>query len=164
MSALALTAGEMLVWIEKDSKEWRRLVTTQPEVMAIPCDVMGASTAGELLRHIVVVELRYAQRLAGLPIAEYAEVVADSAESLYATHDRAMALYRQLLAAPDTDWEGTIEFMTQTQGKLRASRRAIFFHALLHSQRHYAQLATLMRQHGVATWGMDYLMVAAERV
>jgi uncharacterized damage-inducible protein DinB len=39
------------------------------------------------------------------------------------------------------------------------------FHALLHSVRHYGQLATLARQHGVAPdWPMDYLFMDMERV
>jgi uncharacterized damage-inducible protein DinB len=38
-------------------------------------------------------------------------------------------------------------------------------HLTLHSMRHYAQLATLVRQQGFkTTWPMDYLFTAAERV
>jgi uncharacterized damage-inducible protein DinB len=48
---------------------------------------------------------------------------------------------------------------------MRASRKTIFFHAMLHSIRHYAQLATLVRQRGIKPdWPMDYLIMGAERI
>lgn len=165
MSGIALTAEEIMAWSEKTSAGWHQLLEKHPEVLSIPCDVMGVTTVGGLLQHIVAVELRYAERLASLPMTEYAEVAFDSAAAIYTTHAKASSLYRDLLATSDFDWEAPMEFLTQTQGRLRATRRAIFFHALLHSQRHYAQLATLVRQHGVKPeLGMDYLLVAAERV
>lgn len=50
-------------------------------------------------------------------------------------------------------------------GVLRASRKTILVHALMHSIRHYAQLATLVRQHGVKPdWQMDYLLMGTQRV
>jgi len=40
----------------------------------------------------------------------------------------------------------------------------VLFHALLHGIRHYAQLATLVRQHGIKPeWPMDYLFMGMER-
>jgi uncharacterized damage-inducible protein DinB len=76
-----------------------------------------------------------------------------------------MDLMRAVMADPDYDWSHKIEFVTMTAGKLRSSRKTILVHALMHSIRHYAQLATLARQHGFKPdWQMDYLMMGAERV
>ena len=52
--------------------------------------------------------------------------------------------------------------MTITMGKLKAPRKTIMFlHALMHSIRHYAQLATLARQNGFKPdWAMDYLYMS----
>jgi uncharacterized damage-inducible protein DinB len=160
----ALTADELIAWLDKTSTNWRALIEAHPEIMALPCDVMGVSTAAGLLQHIVAVELRYAERLAGLPATEYAAIAYDSAEAIFATHQRAMKLLREQLAS-DVDWNERIEFATRIMGLAGSSRKTILFHALLHSIRHYAQLATLVRQHGIKPdWQMDYLFMDMESI
>jgi uncharacterized damage-inducible protein DinB len=164
MQQPALTGEEMLAWLEKTSSGWRDLIAANPKTLALPCDVMGVSTVGGLLQHVVAVELRYAERLAGLPATEYAAIAFDSAEEIYATHQRAVALFRKQLES-NVDWDERIEFATRSMGSARSSRKSILFHALLHSIRHYAQLATLVRQQGIKPgWPMDYLFMDFERV
>jgi uncharacterized damage-inducible protein DinB len=164
MSELSLSGQEMLAWNEKTSDGWRQLLSENPEVLNLPCDVMNCKTVGELLQHIVAVELRYAERLAGLPATDYAAIPYDSLGAIYVTHDRAVALFQQQLNA-DPAWDEQLEFMTRTWGPAKASRKTMFFHALLHSTRHYAQLATLVRQNGIQPgWLMDYLIMGVERV
>jgi uncharacterized damage-inducible protein DinB len=164
MSQPALTAEEMMTWLERTSEGWKGIATAHPEMLALPCDIMGVSTVGELLQHIVAVELRYAEQLNGLPPSDYSQIPFDSAEAIYATHQRASALVRQQLASR-VDWDERIDFVTRSMGPARASRKAILFHSLLHSIRHYAQLATLVRQQGIKPgWPMDYLFMDMERV
>jgi uncharacterized damage-inducible protein DinB len=164
MTQPALTADEMLAWVDRTSTGWKDLSVASPEVLAMPCDVMGVSTVGGLLQHIVAVELRFAERLAGLPATDYVAIPFDSAEAIDTTHLLAMTLFREQLAS-NVDWEERIEFVTRSMGPIRTSRRAALFHALLHSIRHYAQLATLVRQHGIKPrWPMDYLFMDIERV
>jgi uncharacterized damage-inducible protein DinB len=164
MAQPALSADEMLAWLEMTSTKWRALIEEHPEILAMPCDVMGVGTVGELLQHIVAVELRYGEQLSGLPVTEYVAIPFDSAAAIYATHDRAMKMFRDLLAS-DLDWDGKFDFVTRSMGPARATRKTILFHAMLHAIRHYAQLATLVRQHGVKPgWQMDYLMMGIERV
>ena len=153
-----LTADELLAWLEHTSAEWRAFLAGHPEALALPCDVRESTSVADLLLHIVAVELRYAQRLVGQPESSYDELRSDQAEALFAVHDRAMALWREALAATDTDWEEVLEFVTRSAGTLRASRRTVLVHMATHSIRHYAQLATLLRQHGLPTGlGLDYL-------
>jgi uncharacterized damage-inducible protein DinB len=162
MNSLALTAQDVVAWHTRTTQEWRKLLTAHPEALTFPCDIAGSSV-GELLQHIVAVELRYAERLADLPATDYAAVPFDTVASLYATHDRAAILFQQLLASP-IDWDAVIEQATRTLGPIRSSRKAVFFHAHLHSIRHYGQLASLMRQHGIKPgWPMDYLAMHAQR-
>ncbi len=164
MTQPALTAEEMLAWNERTTIGWRDLVTAHPEILALPCDIMGVSTAGALLQHIVAVELRYAEQLNGLPPTEYAQIPFDSAEAVYATHQRATALVQSVLAS-NLDWEEKINYVTRSMGPARSSRKTILFHSLLHSVRHYAQLATLVRQRGIKPgWQMDYIVMDFERV
>ena len=164
MSQPALTADEMLAWLEKTSTNWRALVEAHPEILAMPCDVMNVGTVGALLQHIVAVEVRYAEQLSGMPVTEYAAIPFDSAAAIYATHERAVGLYQKQLAS-NVDWDETIDLKTRSLGALRASRKTVLFHALMHAIRHYAQLATLVRQHGIKPdWQMDYLMMGVERI
>ena len=163
MAQPALTAEEMMAWLETTSARWKALIEANPQVLAMPCDVMGVTTAAELLQHIVAVELRYAEQLSGQAPTEYAQIRFDSAEAIYATHQRAAAMVKELLAS-DVDWDEEIDFMTRSMGKARATRKTVLFHSMLHAIRHYAQLATLVRQHGVKPdWQMDYLMMGLMR-
>ena len=162
MAEPALSANELLAWLEKTSSRWRELIATHPAILALPCDVAGTKSAAGLLQHIVAVELRYAERLAGLPASDYATIPYDSADAIYATHERAVDLFRTELER-DVDWDEKIEFVTRTMGPARSTRKAVLVHAMLHAIRHYAQLATLVRQHGIKPdWPMDYLFMHME--
>lgn len=164
MTLPVLTAEEILAWNEKTTEGWRQLLTDHPELLPLPCDVAGTKTVGELLQHIVAVELRYAERLADLPVSDYSAVPFDSVASIYSTHDRAIAIFQQLLSS-NVDWEQSLELTTRSMGQLRSTRKTVLVHALLHGIRHYAQLASLVRQHGVQPgWPMDYLFMLVERI
>lgn len=159
---IALTGEELMAWVDKTATEWQKLLEAHPHLLAVPCAIREVKTVGELLQHIVAVQLRYAERLAGLPETAYEAIPYGTVAELYATHVRSMALWRQLLADPANDWAEEVEFTTRSIGTLVSSRKTIFVHALMHSIRHYAQLATLARQHGVAPqWQMDYLLMGA---
>ena len=165
MNHPALTAEEVLAWHEKNSAAWKQLLTEHPEALSLSCDIAQTKTVGELLQHIVAVELRYAERLANLPQTDYTAIPFDSVEAIYATHTRATALFQQLLATDTVDWNERIDYVTRTMGPARSARKSIFFHAMLHAARHYAQLATLVRQHGIKpVWPMDYLVMDIEKV
>jgi len=159
MAIPQLSAEEVLAWLEKTSVEWRGLLQNHPELLSKRCDIAGTTTVAGVLQHIVAVELRYAERLAGLAATDYADIPFDSVAAIYGTHSRAMELFRKELAR-EVDWEERIDFVTRSMGPANATRRAVLFHAVLHGIRHYAQLATLARQVGVKPgWPMDYLFM-----
>jgi uncharacterized damage-inducible protein DinB len=159
-----LTARDLIAWVEKTSNGWRNLLAGHPELLDVPCDITDVQTVAQLLQHLVAVELRYAERLADLSTTDYADVPYDSVERIYATHDHAFALIQKLLDA-DMNWDDPIEFSTRVKGPARSTRKTILFHLLLHSIRHYAQLATLVRQQGVKPdWAMDYLFMNLKHV
>jgi len=164
MSELALTAQDVLDWNNTISGKWRNFLAEHPQILALPTDIAGTETVAQLLQHIVAVELRYAERIARIPETPYDQIPFDSVETIYATHDRAIQLFKEALAA-DIDWSQSVEFATRSYGTLRTSLKTIYFHALLHGMRHYAQLSTLVRQNGYKpTWLGDYLMMGVERV
>lgn len=159
---VTLTGEELLAWNDNTAEHWQKLLEGHKDLLAVPCDVAGVKCVGELMQHIVAAQLRYAERLAGLPETSYDAIAYDTVAALFATHARGIKLFRNLLADPTYDWAEEVEFTTRRAGVILASRKTFFIHALMHGIRHYAQLATLVRQHGVAPdWPMDYLFMGA---
>jgi len=164
MSEPSLSAEEMLAWNDRTAKTWRDLVEHDPGVLLLECDIYGVSTVGQLLQHIVAVETRYAQRLSGAAETPYEAIPYSNAAEIFGAHHAATEIFRAELAKGG-DWDAKFEFQTLTMGRARASRKTVFFHAQMHSIRHYAQLATLVRQHGFkTTFPMDYLAMGIEKV
>jgi uncharacterized damage-inducible protein DinB len=159
---VGITGIELSDWVDETSRGWKRFIAAHPEVLAFPCDIRETKSVAELLQHIIAVELRYAERLNELPETPYNSIPCDSAEVIYATHDRAMELLRPLMDRDDAFWETVFEMQTRSAGIMRATRRTVLVHLLTHSIRHYAQLATLARKQGVAPdWPMDYIAMHA---
>jgi uncharacterized damage-inducible protein DinB len=163
MTQPTLSATDLLEWNDSTAQRWKTLLTAHPEALDFPCDVYGVTNVRGLLRHIFAVETRYAQRLGGEPVTPYEEIPDGSIELLFGLHDTAIAKYRKLLAGDSVDWDEKLEFTTISIGTRSATRKVILFHSFLHGIRHYAQLATLVRQHGVKPdWAMDYLAMRME--
>ncbi len=161
---VALTGEELLAWSDKTAEHWRKLLEAHEDLLTVPCDIAGVKSIGELMQHIVAAQLRYAERLSGLPETSYEAIQFGTVAELFATHTRGLELFRSIVADPTYDWAEEMEFTTRRMGTLRASRKTILIHALMHGIRHYAQLATLVRQHGVTPdWQMDYLLMGARR-
>ena len=154
----ALTGSELLAWLEQTASGWRGLIEANPRVLSFPCSTRETHNVAELLQHIVAVELRYAERLQDQPETAYEQLAFGSAQEIFAVHTRAMELIAPLLLRNSDFWDETIIFSTRSAGVLHASRRKVLVHLALHGIRHYAQLATLVREQGVAPdWPMDYL-------
>jgi uncharacterized damage-inducible protein DinB len=159
----SMTAAELIAWNDATARQWQELCVATPAILNAPCDIAGSGTCGGLLRHVAVTELRYAELLAGLAAGDYTQLPASTSEQIFAIHDHAIAVLRTLVEDPAIDWTRKIEFPTLTAGRRRASRRAILFHAMLHSIRHYAQLGTAMRRAGFEHHlKMDYLLMDSE--
>ncbi len=164
MTQPVVTAIELLDWNDLTAQRWKALLAANPAALEFSCDVYGVETVRGLVRHIIAVELRYAERLCGEPVTPYEKVPDGSAEELFAMHDQSVARYRKLLDDDSIDWDEKLEFTTISAGKRSATRKRILFHAFLHGIRHYAQLATLVRQHGIKPdWPMDFLFSGMER-
>ena len=161
MNSPSLSADDLLAWNNATAESWHALASEHPSLLQIPCDIHNSTTVGQLLQHIVAAELRYAERLSDTPGTDYASIPFATADDIFATHRLALVILNDLLRDPEFDWNREIEFPTLTAGKRRATRKAVFQHALLHSIRHYAQLATLARQHGVRPAPSDYLLMAS---
>ena len=115
----------------------------------------------DLFLHVYTVDLRYSERLLGLPVTDHAVAAATAAEpaGLFALARRGQDQLRKAACAADADWDAEITSVTRSAGTLVASRRKVLAHTLTHHIRHGAQIAMVLRQHGHATdWMHDLLL------
>ena len=158
MNLPGLSGEELYAWVERTSSNWRVLLTAHPEALEIPCDIRADGTVTILLKHIVVVELLFAEWLSELPATPLDLSPSPSVEAIYQTHDKAMSLLRELSRHDDAWWREAVSFIMRSGKQIHGPRRVFAIHPLMHSIRHYAQLATLIRQHGIEPgWQMDYI-------
>jgi uncharacterized damage-inducible protein DinB len=159
-SLAQISFADLLAANEAETQKWRKWFDAQPAaVLDVPLSIALAKNVREFLLHIFAVELRYAERLAGLPITDYETLPTGSVAELFGIGDRARGMYRDYLAkATDEDLASMMEFPTRTAGIIRSSKRKMFAHSMLHGVRHWAQLATALREAGYPTnWGKDFL-------
>ncbi len=149
-TAAGISLEELLAWSEESASYWKAHLDANPALLELPCSIGGVSTVEQFVRQIWSVDLRWAQRLAGLPVMGRDEAPAGPLDALYSLHLQAMEVFRGLLAGPAESWEEPyILDMDWVPPEHRSvSKRKVAGHALLHSQRHWAQLATLVRSAG----------------
>jgi uncharacterized damage-inducible protein DinB len=155
-----ISFADLLTANEAETQKWRAWFDGQPAaVLDVPLSIALAKNVREFLLHIFAVELRYAERLSGSPITEYETLPTGSIAELFGIGERARAMYREYLSkATNDDLAVVMEFPTRTAGIIRSSKRKMFAHAMLHGVRHWAQLATVLREAGYTTnWAKDFL-------
>ena len=159
-SLAQISFSELLAANEAEARKWRKWFDERPaSVLDVPLSIALAKNVREFLLHIFAVELRYAERLQGVPVTTYETLATGSVADLFGVGEKAGGMYRRYLSSvSDQDLAAVIEFPTRTAGTLRSSKRKIFLHAMLHGVRHWAQLATALREAGYpSNWGKDFL-------
>lgn len=115
-------------------------------------------TVGSLIRHIFSAELRYLERIAGLPLTDASSVPLDDPVALFdfgsSGRDRFVNLLETLSPVL---WTVPVEFPL-LDATARASPRKIVLHVLTHEIRHWAQVATFLRLHGWAVERQDLIL------
>jgi uncharacterized damage-inducible protein DinB len=151
--SVGITLEELLAWNEESAEYWKTHLGTNPALLELPCDIGGTKNVQGFVRHIFGAELRWSQRLAGLLVAERDKLPTGPLGALFELHRQAAENFCVLLAAPEHTWSEPflLEFDWVPPEERSVSRRKIAAHALFHSQRHWAQLATLVRSAGYPT-------------
>jgi len=146
----AITLAELLAWNEESATFWNEHLTAHPALLELPCGIGGAATVQELVRHIWGAELIWAQRLAGLPRTAGADMPKGPLVALFGLHVLAAQIFRRLIDDPAHDWSQTLtlNYDWLPPHSRTGTHRKFMAHALTHGQRHWAQLATLVRGAG----------------
>ena len=163
MESAAIALEEFIEDNAKSTELWRAWFAQHPQAFAVPCDIFDTKTVAGFVKHIFLAELRHSQRLTGQRVVNADEVKAAAGDELFAVHNQAIANYRRFVSeVPVESLQEIIDIQTLSRGTVRASRRKLFVHVMLHSKRHWAQLATLLRHHGAPTdWPHDFLFSEA---
>lgn len=159
----ALTYAELLNHDEQETEQWQQWFRAHPEALDVKMELAMQHDVRGVLFHILVVELRYGERLLEQPETANEALPKQTVDELFGIGASARKKFREFMArATEADWNKAISFKTLSAGTITASKRKCFVHALLHGMRHWAQLATALRQQGTkADWHHDFMFSKA---
>lgn len=157
---------ELLAYTDAETERWYAWMREQgPEVLDTPIGEGNRATVREMIGHVFAAELRYAQRLLGRPATPYDQLDTGTLESLWRIHRDARSALRAYLDQRSAgEREREMTFDTRTLGPLTASAHKVTVHVFMHGIRHWAQIATALRQAGHRQpWEHDWLLSDAVR-
>lgn len=153
----------LLEYVEEETRKWARLFQQQPAALDVKLDIAHVENVRGLLHHIFAVEHRYAQRLNEEPNTPFEQIPSEPTETLFGIGDAARIRLREFIShADESKLAQNVSFQTVSYGVLTVSFRKCLMHALLHSIRHWAQLATELRRAGYKQdWQHDFVFTKA---
>ena len=158
-----LAFHELLAYTAAENERWHRWFAAHPALLDRPFAEPPLASIRQLIRHIAFVEHRYAALTLGEQPPAATGGNSDDADTLFAyLADGRRAFEETVARASDDGLDRIVDFMTLTAGQQRASARKMIAHGLMHGIRHWAQLATVLRQEGERTdWSHDFLFSTA---
>lgn len=154
-----ITLEELTAWNNETALKWLAHLAAKPALLDVPSGIFGTRDVRALVHHIFAVECRTSERLRGLPASAPDQLPGNTLDELTSLHNDAIKQFRATLADAKFDWAAAIEIQTLSAGTLKASRRKLLAHCLMHGIRHWAQLGTLARNAGYPVdFGADLLL------
>jgi uncharacterized damage-inducible protein DinB len=145
----AITLEELLAWNCQSADFWKAHLDANPALLQLPCGIGGNAHVQAFVRHIWGAELVWSQIVCGLPVTDYDVWPTGPLDAIFDLHLSALRNFRALLDSPDTSWdERSVHYPWRRPEAPKPTPRKAVSHILLHSQRHWAQLSTLVRAAG----------------
>ncbi|HEX9937648.1 MAG TPA: DinB family protein [Longimicrobium sp.] len=163
-NADALGFRELMAYTDGETRRWEAWFRQAgPSALDVSLGEGRWNRVGELVYHVFMVERRYAERLLGEPVSPYADPPPRSLDEIFAVYPEARGrLERFVENATVQEWGEAVTFETIAAGTFVASKRKIVAHTLMHGVRHWAQIATALRQAGHGEqWLHDLLASSA---
>jgi uncharacterized damage-inducible protein DinB len=147
-----------------EQHRWHEWFDAHPNAWPVPFATGRMATIGGVVQHIFAVELRYAERLLDREVTAWERFRQTTIEDVFELGDDARAqLLHFLTASPEAELHRTLSFQTLTAGPVSATKHKIASNIFLHGMRHWAQIATVLRQKGFTDqWPHDMLLTALE--
>ena len=156
----ALRYDTLLELTSTEHHRWHDWFIERPKAWAVPFATGRMATIGGVVMHIFAVELRYAQRLLDEEVTDWEDFRQTSIDDVFELGDLARGqLVHFLTTAPEAELDRVLTFQTLTAGLVSASKYKIASNVFLHGIRHWAQVATVLRQKGFSDqWSHDMLL------
>jgi uncharacterized damage-inducible protein DinB len=118
-------------------------------------------TVGDLIRHIFSAEKRYVERLSDKPLTDTSSLPTEDIEVLFKFGQESRKALREFIdTLPAQQWDAPRDYV-MTNHAIRATPKKFIINVLLHEIRHWAQIATLLRQYGLKGDLHDFLFSPA---
>ena len=160
--SIGIAFADLLRYDESEAMKWRAwLESRPPELLDVPFGdaARRMGTVRDMIWHIFITEWVYACILNGEAYEGWDQFKRSTIADLFSIGDQARAGLRKYLAnASDA---GLATSLTLSAGgfSVSGSARKFLAHAFIHSMRHWAQIATVLRQHGHETsWPHDFVL------
>lgn len=162
----ALSYRALLELTSIEHHRWHDWFRAHPKAWSAPFATGRMAIVGGVVQHIFAVELRYAQRLLDQDVSAWEQFRQTSIEDVFDLGDNARAqLVDFLTKSPESELDRTLTFQTLTAGPVSATKHKIASNIFLHGIRHWAQIATVLRQHGFTDqWPHDMLLSKLEGI
>ena len=161
MDGEGVTFRELMAYTDAETERWHAWLREQgPDVLDVRIGEGTRETVRDVIGHVFAVELRYAQRLLGRPVTGFEQLDTTTLDALWRIHHTSRSTLRTYLERGVAgEREREITFETRSLGPLTATAHKVTVHALLHGIRHWAQIATALRQAGHRQpWEHDWLL------
>jgi uncharacterized damage-inducible protein DinB len=115
-------------------------------------------TVADVVRHIFSAEMRYVDRLSGRALTDPSSIPTEL-EDLFEFGRRSRRALEEFIARhPNDRWDVPRDHPMLANQTMRLTDRKIVVHVVLHEIRHWAQIATVLRHHGLKTELHDLLL------
>ncbi|MFN2400556.1 MAG: DinB family protein [Gemmatimonadaceae bacterium] len=155
-----LTFDVLMAYTRGETRHWFEWLQSQPAgVLDVPIGKDRMATVRDVMVHTFAVELRCAERLLGEDVTPFDSLPVDSLSAIFAIGARARDKMDQYLSrATSTDLHEIVVLPSASGEPRSASAYRVAGHFFLHGIRHWAQIATALRQAGYGVqWPHDLL-------
>ena len=159
--SLALDVRDLVAYTTWQRAIWRAwFAQVGPAPLRVSTGAHGDgrfTTIGGLIRHIFSSELRYSERIAGVPLTDTSTVAIDDPTALFLLAAVGRSSFMGIIEnLPAAEWTEPFEFPL-LNSTVRSTPRKVVLHVLTHEIRHWAQVATLLRLQGWVAERQDLL-------
>lgn len=138
---------ELLDYQQEQTEQWRDYFLKKPYLLRV--DASSTWTIGDLLFHSFAAEYRIAQRLLGEIMMQDADFTRGNVSDLFCIAEMAQIKFREYLAGTTQEEMSEVKiFPSPTLGEFRSSPKKLLMHGIVHSIRHWAQVARALRENG----------------
>jgi uncharacterized damage-inducible protein DinB len=146
-TGLGVSFADLFAYEEEEANHWEEWFRTNAPALSARVELKH--TMRNRLFHIFSVAQRNAERLLGEEMTPDRALEARTLEQLFDIGRVARKKFRNYLAnATEEQLATSQQYDSITMGEVTATPRKLLLHSVIHSIRHWGQIATLLRQQG----------------